>query len=125
MNIKTFNADLNKFAKATNLEIEEVVRKVAFDVYTGVVQKTPVDTGRAKSNWNIGKGSIDYSIRLKDFSFRAMPINKGAGKNVIYITNSLPYINRLENGWSKQAPKGMVTLTMNDIQRTIRNVIRQ
>ena len=48
MSVASFNADLKKFAKATDLELETVVRKVAFDVYKGITQKTPVDTGRAK-----------------------------------------------------------------------------
>ena len=45
-----FAGDLKKFAQSTNLEIETVVRKVAFDIYKGITQKTPVDTGRAKAN---------------------------------------------------------------------------
>lgn len=28
-----------------------------------------------------------------------------------YFANSLPYAFRLENGWSKQAPMGMVKVT--------------
>tara|TARA_R110000744_G_scaffold66907_6_gene136694 strand:- start:320 stop:682 length:363 start_codon:yes stop_codon:yes gene_type:complete len=119
----SFAGDLQKFAKSTNLEIETVVRKVAFDIYKGITQKTPVDTGRAKANWNIGLGAIDYTIR-KENKFIAVPPRKGTGKKPIFITNSLPYINALENGSSTQAPNGMVNLTMLDAQRSIRNAIR-
>tara|TARA_R110000803_G_C11836017_1_gene303955 strand:- start:174 stop:545 length:372 start_codon:yes stop_codon:yes gene_type:complete len=123
MSVASFNADLSKFAKTVNLDIETVVRKVAFDIYKGVTQKTPVDTGRAKANWNIGYGNANYTI-TENTTFRAIAPPKGAGKRTIYITNSLPYINALENGSSKQAPSGMVNLTMQDVQRSIRNVIR-
>ena len=123
MSVASFNADLKKFAKATDLELETVVRKVAFDVYKGITQKTPVDTGRAKANWNIGLGAIDSRI-TKNTTFQANLPPKGAGKRPIYITNNLPYIGRLENGYSKQAPKGMVRLTMLTVQRSIRNVVR-
>lgn len=123
MSVASFNADLKKFSKSTGLEIETVVRKVAFDIYKGVTEKTPVDTGRAKANWMMGYGNINYTIS-ENTKFVAMQPPKGSGKNVIYITNSLPYINSLENGSSKQAPNGMVNLTMLDVQRSIRNVIR-
>tara|TARA_R110002012_G_scaffold77165_1_gene195041 strand:+ start:640 stop:1011 length:372 start_codon:yes stop_codon:yes gene_type:complete len=123
MSVASFNADLEKFAKTTDLELETVVRKVAFDVYKGITQKTPVDTGRAKANWNIGLGAIDSSI-TENTTFTALPLPKGSGKRPIYITNNLPYIGKLENGSSKQAPTGMVRLTMSSIQRSISNVIR-
>lgn len=130
MNVQSFNVDLEKFAKATDLELETVVRKVAFDLYKGITQKTPVDTGRAKGNWNIGLGTIDSSVNQSATStpqgqvgFANLP-REGAGKRPIYITNNLPYINKLENGSSKQAPTGMVALTMSSIQRSMRNVVR-
>ena len=124
-----FAGDLKKFAQSTNLEIETVVRKVAFDIYKGITQKTPVDTGRAKANWNIGLGNIDRTIQdatsteLGSAGKLNIP-RKGTGKKPIFITNSLPYINVLENGSSEQAPNGMVNLTMLDAQRSIRNAIR-
>jgi hypothetical protein len=36
---------------------------------------------------------------------------KAAGM-VHYIVNTTPYMQRLEDGWSKQAPNGMVALTV-------------
>jgi hypothetical protein len=130
MNIQSFTGDLEKFAKASKVELEVVIRKVAFEVYTGITQKTPVDTGRAKGNWNIGLSNIDYTVNENATSsvkgqagYENLP-REGAGNKVIYITNNLPYINVLENGSSKQAPNGMVSLTMQDVQRSIRNVIR-
>ena len=118
-----FNSDLRKFAKATGVETELVVRKIAFEVLKGVVQKTPVDTGRAKANWNLGYGSANRKI-TNNTTFRLIQPPKGSGKRVIYITNHLPYINALEHGSSKQAPRGMVGLTMLDIERSIKRVIR-
>lgn len=123
MTVATFNADLDKFARSTGLEIEKVVRKIAVEIYKGVTEKTPVDTGRAKANWNIGYGSINFTI-TKDTQFRIISPPKGSGKRPIYITNHLPYIGALENGSSKQAPRGMVDLTMLEAQRSIRNVVR-
>ena len=130
MNVQAFVGDLDKFAKKTEINIETVVRKIAFEIYIGVTKKTPVDTGRAKANWNIGTGSIDFSINENATSTaqgsagRLTEPRKGAGNKVIYISNNLPYINALENGSSQKAPNGMVTLTMNEINRMVRDVIR-
>jgi hypothetical protein len=123
MSVASFNVDLNKFAKSMNIELETVVRKLAFEVYKGVTQKTPVDTGRAKANWMLGYGSINSTI-TNNTTFTLVQPPKGSGKRPIYITNNLPYISKLENGSSKQAPNGMVNLTMNEVQRSIRNVVR-
>ena len=119
----SFQTDLGKFAKATGLEIELVVRKLSFEVLKGVTQKTPVKTGRAKANWNLGFGSINYNI-TNATTFRLIVPPKGSGNKVIYITNSLPYITNLENGDSKQARGGMVKPTMSEINRSIRSVVR-
>jgi hypothetical protein len=123
VSVASFNVDLNKFAKSMDIELETVVRKLAFEVYKGVTQKTPVDTGRAKANWMLGYGSINSTI-TNNTTFTLVQPPKGSGKRPIYITNNLPYISKLENGSSKQAPNGMVNLTMLTVQRSIRNVVR-
>lgn len=123
MSVASFNVDLNKFAKSMDIELETVVRKLAFEIYKGVTQKTPVDTGRAKANWMLGYGSINSKI-TNSTTFTLVQPPKGSGKRPIYITNNLPYISKLENGSSKQAPNGMVNLTMNEVQRSVRNVVR-
>lgn len=37
----------------------------------------------------------------------------------IFIVNNLPYIQRLEDGWSGQAPQGMVKVTTNQFNRIV------
>jgi hypothetical protein len=106
--------DIKRFAKTAGLEVDTVVRTIAFDAYGAVTEKTPVDTGRAKANWNVMVGSPDTTTSDKT---KASPVvlNKGDGLKDIYITNSLPYIYALENGSSEQAPAGMVAITMSEI----------
>jgi len=112
----TFALDIEKFSKDAGLEINLVVRKISLDAYTRVTKKTPVDTGRARANWNLSVGYIDDTTTQSVMQKSPMlPKNTGLTK-AIYITNSLPYINRLEHGWSKQAPHGMVGVTMNELK---------
>lgn len=42
-----------------------------------------------------------------------------------YIVNNLPYAKRLEDGWSKQAPAGMVTITVKEFQQIVRLATRK
>ena len=39
--------------------------------------------------------------------------------HVFYLVNNLPYIRRLEQGWSQQAPAGMVAVTVSEFQQTV------
>lgn len=103
--------------------VQAATQKIALTALRGVVLKSPVDTGRFRGNWNVGIGSIDYSTTENIDKGGGDTIAQGAGRvsgagtyDVIWITNNLPYANRLENGWSKQAPAGMVALTFAEIE---------
>lgn len=122
--------DLNKFCEKNKVAIKEVRKNYAFALYSSIVKKTPVDTGRARANWNVSVGSQDLSTtedtRKTPKSKDKMPEPKG--DESIFITNNLPYITKLEyggypnppkkgsgktvNGYSKQAPEGMVGVTL-------------
>lgn len=118
----SFDLDLANFARDLDLETEQVVRKVALDVHTRVSQKTPVDTGRARANWNVSPGTPDRSVS-ESTSSQMPSLRKGDGEGPIYITNSLPYIGKLEDGSSTQAPSGMVATTMAEVEAGIKNVV--
>jgi len=114
MSITNFNAQIKDFAKKHEMDIEKTVRTIALHVWNGVTNKTPVDTGRARANWNLATGSADTSTTIST-SEKHFSLSKGDGKKVIYITNNLPYINMLENGSSRKATRGMVAVTLAEI----------
>lgn len=75
--------------------------------------------GRFRANWQYGVGDFDVTTTEQtDKSGRVSiaRITTGLGSQpagkVHYLGNSLPYAERLENGWSRQAPSGMVGLTV-------------
>jgi hypothetical protein len=43
--------------------------------------------------------------------------------DVVHMANNLPYARRLEDGWSKQAPAGMVKLTVQRWQPIANEII--
>jgi len=112
----SFDSDIKRFSDKVKVSIDKAVRTVAFDAFGMVVKKTPVDTGRARGNWNISVGSIDYSVNENATTKKSPDIKKGDGLKPIFITNSLEYIEDLENGTSQQAPNGMVAITVNEIR---------
>ena len=125
MAIDSFSSDLAAFSRVTGIEIEEVVRKVAISAHNSVVRKTPVKTGQARRDWNIRAGSPDLSINNDVEADALTNLTKGDGLGPIYITNSLPYIEKLEDGHSNQTPNGMVAVTMAEIDAGIANAIRK
>lgn len=81
----------------------------------GVTLLTPVDTGRARSSWNVSIGSIDTSVppigtatSASQILARAQGTLRSLGQyQVVYITSSLPYIEVLEfGGYPSPVKKG-------------------
>lgn len=127
-----FALKVSNWAAAQETRADELVRQVVLDIYQRIVVRSPVDTGRFRNNWQIGVGAPangtfgaprgkvgqDGAGRWRDQAGRfaraptaAMVSLPGAGHRY-FITNNLPYARRLEYGWSKQAPEGMVRITV-------------
>jgi len=106
-----------------NRRIDTQIRKSTIELFGSVIKMTPVDTGRAKGNWQctIGsaamseitrndgskKDSLSGSIAYEEVIKTVPP----AG-NVVWLANNVPYIRKLEYGSSNQAPGGMVRVSM-------------
>lgn len=129
----SFALDMEKFTKKANANVELLVRKTVFDISREVIRISPVGDaaawksppppgyvgGRFKGNWDYGVGSVPttkYSTIDKSGQASISRIERGMGGEmagkVHYIANNLPYAQRLEDGWSNQAPQGMVKLTV-------------
>ena len=106
---------LKKLAEGIERGAAERVGTTALAIGQRLAITTPVDTGRARSNWFASKGAPVADIRdnidlggsasVADVRRIAESVEKGES---IFITNSLPYIRRLNEGSSKQAPAGFI-----------------
>lgn len=128
-NINEFDRELKVFAQVIvpNAHLN-VVKKVATEALRRVVNKTPVDTGRARSNWmtalnTIPSETVELTADLSREQASAVSINRGLDVidsaqpfTTISIANNLPYIGVLEYGGSKQAPEGMVRVTLAELE---------
>lgn len=121
---------LKAFAEKTKADMETVVRKTAFSLGESMVVMSPVDTGRFRGNWQYGADTINTSTGGADDKSGRTALNRiQAGirgwkpGQTIWLTNSLPYGPRLEAGWSKQSPSGMVRVSVANYQQYIADAI--
>lgn len=127
----TFAADVKKFSDKAKLAMPTVVRMIAMEVYGRIIKRTPVDTGRARANWMLSLGNPDLATTESTDKTGQTTLASGLSQvakytdGSIWITNNLPYIKRLENGWSKQAPNGMVRLTIAEFSSVVKKMAAQ
>ena len=88
-----------------------------------VVVATPVDTGQARGNWRVSVGVVDKKTDQTQDRSGQGSISKGIATiqsgggigKVVYISNSLKYIEKLNNGWSMQAPKNFMQISFMNV----------
>ena len=134
-NALKFKASLKKFGQQTRDNAEIIFKKIAFDLDQAVVLDTPVDTGRARGNWypTINAPSKELTNDKKRYSKTGgavvgkinETINTAQLGDTVWLTNNLPYINRLEDGYSQKAPEGMVGINLLRVQAKFGGVINR
>lgn len=114
---------------------EQVIRKACIDLYRAITERTPVDTGRAKASWGISTtgaaapqgdpegyshGELIDIINgyVSDFKFTVHD-------DKVIISNNLEYIEYLENGSSKQAPSGMVAISLSEFENHFNKALKK
>lgn len=119
-----FSIPLDRLADAMKADLETVTRKATQQLFTAAVNRSPVDTGRFRANWNVSAGAPNYSItpstnkgRADSEAAKALTLPVGG---ITYLANALPYAERLEFGYSKQAPSGMVRLAAQEFDAYVR-----
>jgi hypothetical protein len=110
---------------------ERVIRGTLFGVASRIIKRSPVDTGRFRNNWQASVNSPAVGVTsATDKTGNAAVQESSALINnfqigaTFYLTNNLPYANRLEYGWSKQAPSGMVRRTVAEIEQRIKEAAK-
>jgi hypothetical protein len=100
------------FLEGAKGDIDKAVRRIALQLLRKIIEKTPIDTGRAASGWmfaykKLGGQPFGKTEKegLKAGGFRSRYA-------FVSIINNVKHIMALEFGHSKQAPAGMVRLSM-------------
>lgn len=105
------------FADQIEADIATRVRVIAMAMLNEIIVRSPVDTGRFRGNNIVSIGSPVFSQSASVDPTGSSTISAGLNAltglepfTVVYIQNNLPYAERLENGWSDQAPGGVYGL---------------
>ena len=105
--------------------INEETRVGVIKLLRDLIKQTPVDTGRARANWQVSISGFRQEILTNNDRTGSSAINNAVGvisssENVryptFYISNNLPYIEALNNGHSNQAPAKFVETSIRRFQ---------
>lgn len=131
--------DLQRILRRTGERIErnadQLVRSIVRSMGPALGYSTPVDTSRARANWQAAINSqptnilyakpdappspdIGARLAIQSLDAAANAYRQGA---TVYVVNNTPYIRRLNAGWSAQAPAGFVQIAIHVAIRTARN----
>ena len=123
--------EMKKFAADAERAASKHVRATALEAVRQLVMGTPVDSGRAAASWFVSIGEPTEKIRdqsgfkaSKSEGERSANANKAlsiaindANKEIgsftlqsgsLWICNNMPYVGRLNDGWSARSPAGFV-----------------
>ena len=140
----SFTADVSRFCKKEAPEwMNGIMRKTIFEIYNRVDLRSPVGDpdqwqipgsappgyvgGRFRANWqyeygtrstnlvdDVDPGGTKTRAKVESKLFSAPAIG------VHYLVNNSPYGQRLEDGHSHQAPRGIVTLVELEFKDIVR-----
>ena len=122
----SFALDVSKFVEKAKKNPEKVMRQVSIKLFSAIIKASPVDTGRFRMNWMASGGTPTYGTT--DATDKSGNIAIGNATSFVLkatdwreftLTNNLPYAQRLEYGWSQQAPQGFVRINVSRFQQLI------
>lgn len=137
-------SDLRDLAKSMNITARviegravDLVKTVFQNVGTTVVYSTPIDTSRARMNWQATENQpangviLPYPAKPSDSSvgsstalanIRKIANNYTGSPNGLFLTNNVNYIQLLNNGSSNQAPRNFVAKSVITAAQSIKNI---
>jgi hypothetical protein len=140
----TFALDLQRFADKCGKKADDMVANVVVRVAAELDRRSPVGDakywkspppkgyvgGHFRANWQLGVGvrpagevaGVDPAGKNTLGRIIAEVPEQAAGK-VYWLANNTPYSQRIEHGWSRQAPQGLVGLTVVQFQRIVKDAV--
>jgi len=125
----SFADQMKAWERKAERKMDLAVRKIALEMFRRIILKSPVLSGRFRGNWQLAIGSVPEGTLELDDKTGTATIAKGAATamgfnagETIFFANNLPYARRLEEGYSQQAPNGMVALTIQEFQSVVSRI---
>lgn len=113
----TGDGKVKRYISLRKKAVPKCMRFFMVRFYRECTLSTPVDTGRARWGWNCSISTPDLTIPPEgqytldtQRASNTFTISAIFDKNILYISNAVHYVGRLNEGWSKQAPARFVEL---------------
>ncbi|MGQ7247595.1 hypothetical protein ACUN9Y_09670 [Halomonas sp. V046] len=117
-----WSKSLSGFSRQVESDQNKRLRATALQALTGVIERSPVDTGAFRGNNIVSVGQPQNTYNLEatgDYNLQQgeVRLSRVTGAfEVIYIQNNLPYSEELEGGSSTQAPAGVYAITFDNLR---------
>lgn len=129
-NLAQFNAELTASEKKIHGDFKKFYKQVIAELFKRIVLRTPVDTGRARGNWQIEFGGPAQGVLEVVDKEGGATISKEIAKlsdipvfSLVHITNNIEYISILEyEKRSSQSPEGMVEISLTELAMWISGI---
>ena len=141
INTEEFMREFNQWVAQTNRAYDDTLAATALDMFSKIVRRTPVDSGRLRGNWQVGLGSAPSGVNTttdrggSTATNNARAVLSSYRGGSIYFSNNLPYAMVAEyglwgdgpktsGGFSNQAPSGMVRVTLTEFTSALQAAAR-
>ncbi len=142
--MSTFALDLERFAEKCGEKADAAVGNIVVRIAAEVDKRSPVGDatywknpppkgyigGHFRANWQLGVGVMPMGevagvdpTGERTFGEIVARIPDDAAGRVFYIANNAPYAMRLEHGYSRQAPQGVVGLTVTMFDKIVKDAV--
>jgi hypothetical protein len=111
MKFKLNKHGVKNYTKVLEKRLMHVEKKGIEYLWNELYTKTPMDTGAARSSWNISVNAPNYSFD-KNKKSNSLQVPSFKVNDSLIIASGCPYIKVLNDGWSKQAPKNFIQISV-------------
>jgi hypothetical protein len=140
--IISFKADLNRFAESIDKKVEAVIRQIVIELFNAITLHNPVDTGYSRSNWRVSVNEPDETVSVPPSDKARADTKNRTGwieapsldlsilsnlqsTDSVFVTNSVDYVQYLEEGSSKQAPSGFLRISVAQIEAQVDDIAQR
>lgn len=140
-----FSRNIRKLGSRIENNSVALTKRVAKRTLRSLVEGTPVDVGVARSNWRVSLGNPTRSVipayapgkhlgigerqnaraAIQEGFAKINQLRVGAKRgtgqagSALFITNAIPYLGRLRDGYSSQQPNDWVQVALMEAQAEI------
>lgn len=122
-------AELSELLLKYKGRLEDVPRKAVIALASEVIAATPVDLGTLRGDWSLGidaeppdRAGTTLALDVAELASSVGSLSLGG---VAKFYNQMPYAHRIEyEGWSQQAPAGMLWPAVKRWDLTVERIIR-